>query len=227
MSILRRLTGGLTYANVMATLALFVALGGTGYALSKLPKDSVKSKQIATGAVKSPEVADGSLLSTDFAAGVLQSGPPGPPGQDGADGTDGTQGPPGPTFAAVRNRTDPVATPNFPSLLTAAVTTPNAGRLLVVFSISEASNGLPGIRIDCTGATAPTAGLYVDGVAVPDTNINLQDNIGSNQTQFGVTSDIVPAGAHTLSVAGDCASTTVNQGFASNNSNLGAVLLGS
>jgi hypothetical protein len=36
----------LTYANVMATIAVFIALGGASYAAFKLPKNSVGSKQL-------------------------------------------------------------------------------------------------------------------------------------------------------------------------------------
>ena len=35
-----------TYANVIATLALFIALGGGAYAAIRLPKNSVTAKQI-------------------------------------------------------------------------------------------------------------------------------------------------------------------------------------
>lgn len=42
---------GLTYANVVATIALFLALGGGAYAAVTLPKNSVKAKQIAKNAV--------------------------------------------------------------------------------------------------------------------------------------------------------------------------------
>ena len=45
--------GRLTYANVMATLALFIALGGGAYALSR---NEVKSRNIATGAVKARQL---------------------------------------------------------------------------------------------------------------------------------------------------------------------------
>jgi hypothetical protein len=41
----------LTYANVMATVALFVALGGGAYAATALPANSVGSKQLKDGAV--------------------------------------------------------------------------------------------------------------------------------------------------------------------------------
>ena len=54
----------LSYANVVATLALFIALGGSSYAALKLPRNSVGSAQIRSGAVHSSDVADGSLSST-------------------------------------------------------------------------------------------------------------------------------------------------------------------
>ena len=86
-----RLIGRLTYANVVATLALFVALGGGAYAASKLPKNSVGSAQIKKNAVTSAKVKDRSLLAQDFAPNQL------PRGADGAQGPAGTQGPKGDT----------------------------------------------------------------------------------------------------------------------------------
>ena len=49
---LARLRGRLSYANVTATLALFIALGGTSYAAITLPRNSVGAKQIRAGAVR-------------------------------------------------------------------------------------------------------------------------------------------------------------------------------
>jgi hypothetical protein len=46
----------LTYGNVVATLALFVALGGTSYALAALPRNSVGSEQIRPGAVSKSDL---------------------------------------------------------------------------------------------------------------------------------------------------------------------------
>ena len=43
---MRRLRTHLSYANVMATIAVFIALGGTSYALTALPRNSVGPKQI-------------------------------------------------------------------------------------------------------------------------------------------------------------------------------------
>jgi hypothetical protein len=47
----RTLSGKLTYSNVMATVAVFIALGGASYAAIKLPKNSVGAKQLRKGAV--------------------------------------------------------------------------------------------------------------------------------------------------------------------------------
>ena len=97
----------LTYANVTATLALFIALGGTGYAAMSLPKNSVGAAQIrgrsvghselAANAVQSDRVRDGSLQAQDFSAQARtvltgERGPSGPPGPAGPAGTAGAPG---------------------------------------------------------------------------------------------------------------------------------------
>ena len=92
----------LSYANVVASLALFVALGGTSYAAVTLSKNSVRSKHIKNGQVKSADlgknavvsakVKDQSLLARDFRPGQLPAGPPGAPGATGATGATGAVG---------------------------------------------------------------------------------------------------------------------------------------
>jgi hypothetical protein len=91
-------------ALVISMVALFVAMGGTGYAALKLPKNSVGSKQIRTGAVGSSEVKNGSLTKKDFRAGQIPAGPrglAGPAGTNGINGHDGGTGPRGPSDAWV------------------------------------------------------------------------------------------------------------------------------
>jgi hypothetical protein len=83
----------LTFANVVSCMALFVALGGTGYAAIKLPKNSVGAAQIKKGAVRSSDVKNGALVKADFKKGQLPAGAKGDPGPAGAVGA---QGPPGP-----------------------------------------------------------------------------------------------------------------------------------
>jgi len=60
---IRRTRSKLTYANVVATLALFIALGGSSYAAIKLPRNSVGSAQIRAKAVGGSELASRSVTS--------------------------------------------------------------------------------------------------------------------------------------------------------------------
>jgi hypothetical protein len=85
----------ITYANVIATIALFIALGGGAYAALRLPANSVGTAQIKSNAVVSSKVKDGSLLSQDFKAGQLPAGPQGAQGAQGPQGAQGLQGPQG------------------------------------------------------------------------------------------------------------------------------------
>ena len=54
--LLARLRGRLSYANVTASVALFIALGGTGYAATRLPRDSVASPQIVQRSILSGDL---------------------------------------------------------------------------------------------------------------------------------------------------------------------------
>ena len=94
---LARLRSRLTYANVIATLALFLALGGSSYAALKLPGGSVGTKQLKRNAVTSPKVKPGSLLLSDFRASQRSRlrGPAGKAGPAGAAGPAGERGPQG------------------------------------------------------------------------------------------------------------------------------------
>jgi hypothetical protein len=83
-----RLRSRLTYANVTATMALFIALGGSSYAAITLPRDSVSAKQIRQNAVRSNEIRNGSVAMKDInrrARTALrgQQGPSGPAGPAG------------------------------------------------------------------------------------------------------------------------------------------------
>jgi len=49
----------LTYANVVATLALFLALGGVSYAAVAIPNNSVGSAQIKDGQVMATDISPG------------------------------------------------------------------------------------------------------------------------------------------------------------------------
>jgi hypothetical protein len=82
---MHQLKGRLTYSNVMATVAVFVALGGTSYAAITLPRNSVGSSQIKSSAVTSSEVKDRALGARDLSVAARrflkgQKGDQGPPG---------------------------------------------------------------------------------------------------------------------------------------------------
>jgi hypothetical protein len=87
-------------ATVIASIALLVALAGTGYAATSLPKNSVGNNQLQSNAVTSSKVKDHALLKVDFAANQLPRGARGAPGSPGPPGAPGTAGARGPTGAS-------------------------------------------------------------------------------------------------------------------------------
>jgi hypothetical protein len=97
IEMLSKVRGRLTYANVMATIAVFVALGGTSVAAVSLKRNSVGTSQIKNSSVTSADVKNNSLsgsdinslTSKDFKGGQLPQGPQGAPGPQGPTGPAG------------------------------------------------------------------------------------------------------------------------------------------
>jgi hypothetical protein len=82
----------LSYSNVMATIAVFIALGGTSYAALKVTGKNVKDatltgKDVANSSLTSADVKNGSLLVKDFKSGQLPGGGGGGQGTPGRDAT--------------------------------------------------------------------------------------------------------------------------------------------
>ena len=187
-----RIRHGLTFANVISLIALFVALGGTGYAAIKLPKNSVTSKTIKKGAVtnaklgknavSSSKVKDGSLLKQDFAANQLPAGPAGPAGPqgpagkdgtNGTNGTDGAQGPAGIAAAYARVAADGTLLPNvagtdFPNgtkdIEQTMITNPAAGVYCFTGMTFKPASAM--VTLDNAGASTAAANNFSIGVAV-------------------------------------------------------------
>ncbi len=63
----------LNYANVIATIALFVALGGAAVAAG-LPKNSVGPKQLKRGAVTAPDIRRGAVTAGKIAPRAVVAG---------------------------------------------------------------------------------------------------------------------------------------------------------
>jgi hypothetical protein len=96
----------LTYANVVASVALAASLGGTSYAAVTLGRNAVRTRNIADGAVTSAKVRDHTLRAQDLAPGVLSGGA----GGQGPVGSRGPQGPAGPAGPAGSARAYAVVT---------------------------------------------------------------------------------------------------------------------
>ena len=65
--------GRVSYAGIIASVALFVALGGTAAAVTAIPRDSVGSPQIRTDAVRAPEIAKDAVRSPEIAKDAVRS----------------------------------------------------------------------------------------------------------------------------------------------------------
>lgn len=93
------------FADVLSLLALFVALGGTSYAVAtgsidsrEIKNNSVRGTDVRNQTLTGRDARDRSLLADDFARGQLpagprgSTGPAGPPGRAGAPGEPGQPG---------------------------------------------------------------------------------------------------------------------------------------
>jgi len=86
----------LTYANVVATLALFLALGGAAYAATQLPANSVGTRALRANSVVTGKLRDGAVTESKLSPGVRKRlGRTGARGAEGAAGSEGRQGPEG------------------------------------------------------------------------------------------------------------------------------------
>ncbi len=203
-----------SYANVMSTIAVFLALGGVGWAATTLPRNSVGTQQLRTGAVHavdvrtgaitSAKVKDKSLLAKDFKAGQLPkgatgaAGAPGPQGPQGAPGPKGDPGAPGAAAGTEALYGSLGATVFAPDLIVASfapTSTTAPGRLLVSVTVDR----------DITCASTFRAAITVDDKFVSGSQHRF--DVGANPDVLvlsGVTTDAVAAGAHVVKVIGDC-----------------------
>jgi hypothetical protein len=61
----------LTYANVMATVAVFIALGGSAYAATQLKKNSVGAKQLKVNAVTTAKIKNEAVTTEKIKNGAV------------------------------------------------------------------------------------------------------------------------------------------------------------
>ncbi len=143
-------------AIVLASAALIVALGGTGYAAIVLPANSVGTPQLKKDAVTSLKVKNGSLLKADFKAGQVPGGPAGPAGPAG---TRRTGRPAGPAGAAGPAGPFPDALPSGKTIRGAF----NMGNTAAAAGALANSS----ISFIYAFATTPTVKVILQGAAAP------------------------------------------------------------
>lgn len=204
----KRITSRLTYANVMATLALFLALGGTSYAVTALPKNSVGTQQLKKNAVTGVKVKDGSLSSADFAAGTLLKGDTGATGATGATGPQGETGVAGPAGAQYSSvdgdsQTNPILS-NAVSVASGTVYLDQAGKFAMFarFDTTLTANM-------CTGGD-PVLFLSVDGTVLAKSARTFSDagSAWDGFVLFGKMNVAQAAGNHTARVMAGCSNST-------------------
>ena len=161
-------------ALIVACVALFLALGGTSYAVTQLPRNSVGTAQLKANAVTGAKVRAGSLDATDFRAGSL------PAGAQGERGPAGPQGDPGTASAyAARTSTDalPSVTPTWTTVLdlaqgttaSGAITTTRRSRLAITAAVTVfgvGSGGQPGAVACRPVVTLAGQAVTLDGAGV-------------------------------------------------------------
>ena len=156
------MTKHMTYANLMASIAVFVALGGTGYAAVKINGKNIKNKSIAGKKLKNRTITGGKISK-----GTISS----LKGQTGAKGDPGNAGPIGPSNVYASFKDGPVEVPESTDPSTVIATLPNLppGSYSIAAKLFVTNGGPSTGSVDCdleTGRdfdrtqTAVTGGGY-------------------------------------------------------------------
>ena len=201
----------LTFSNVIALLALFIALGGTSYAVTALPKNSVGTQQLKKNAVTGVKVKNGSLSSADFAAGTLLKGDTGASGATGATGATGPQGatgaagPAGAQYSSVDgdSQTNPIES-NAVSVASGDIYLDQAGKyaMFARFDTTLTANM-------CTGGD-PVLFLSTDGTVLAKSARRFLDSgtQWDGLVLFGKMNVAQAAGNHTARIMAGCSNST-------------------
>jgi hypothetical protein len=190
------LAGRLSYANVVATIALFVALGGSSYAAVTITGRNVKN-----GSLTGKDVKDRSLRPRDFAAGRLPRGRQGVQGPKGEQGDTGAQGTPGPVIAESTSADLdlPLVGVHEVASVTVAPTTP--AHIMAMASVDAIGDGADDDELSC---------FLNDGAGAAVDDLGLRQSVGLAAVEGGgddnedvltlVAGEDRPAGGRTIKV---------------------------
>jgi hypothetical protein len=170
----------LSYANVMATIGVFIALGGASYAAVALPASSVGTQQLKKNAVTSKKVKNRSLKAADFATGQLPAGPTGTQGIQGPKGDPGAPGPQGPKG----DKGDPGAT--------------NLRVVTAKTSLAPGEVEFP--NAECAAGEKATGGGVEPGNEAVHILLSVAETLGADPTPIGWAGGFVNRSNQTLTV---------------------------
>jgi hypothetical protein len=187
---IQRLLAHLSYANVVATLALLIALGGTATAAVLITGRDIKDESVTGADIRNQtlgtrDIKDGSLRSADFQRGQLPRGATGATGATGAQGATGGQGAPGGTGPSGTSRAFSATDDNFAASgdpKTISVNLP-AGSYVVTsrmgaFDGHASSRRNPFCNLAVIGGLGSGGDIAFVGIsAMEETTISLQDTI--------------------------------------------------
>jgi hypothetical protein len=164
----------LTYANVVASLALFLALGGAAFAATQLPRNSVGTGQLKPEAVTAGKIAKktrsqlkGDRGATGSQGATGKQGPKGATGARGATGPKGDTGARGPAGAAGADGTGPAF-----EVFTATAKEVGAGATPILGQILAAGAYVMSadVVVEATAPGTVSCALVSGGQAIQDLN---------------------------------------------------------
>jgi hypothetical protein len=201
-------------SNIVAYLALLVAMTGTSYAAAQIANGSVTTRKLAHNAVvsskirnegiRSIDIRNNDLGSGDIRDNSVNSGDLQDESVRSVDVQDRSLSRSDLAVAAVPGKADlfvsalggdPVAAPDTPTLNAFSFTLTRSEKVLVRFFAGA-------LGVTCSAGTGQV-GLYIDGAPVADTLTDVPAGASPGAVEL-IAAPTLPAGAHTVTTGEDC-----------------------